>query len=464
MRAPDILFKSDGLSGYSAEGIGAWQRTACRLEKGAGEAGGCLDICINPQGNSGVGITDGQTLALVAQDHGNHPAVLQAAGFCTEHSAQARSIGYEEEVAPTLRAGTTPAAIALENHPADSRVTIEDGDTVQTLTSRMGTGGGNVPLVMAEPVTMKIRAGKEGGGKGVLCQTDKSATLSCNNDQTLFQPASFGISKEGFQGGEKANFNFAVNEEVAPTMQASGPSAVAHPDIRAYGVCSKSSHSMLSDNPNSGFYEAETSRTLDQSGGNPTCNQGGICIVEKDPAYALQGSMIGREEKNGPQGDGINEDVSFTLNTCDKHAVAQPTYAATVGSFMSVSEETAQTLMARDYKDPQIINDPQEEPLYIVRRLTPVECARLQGFPDWWCMGLGTDQPSEDEVAFWTDVFETYLQINNPNGKPKTRNQILKWLKDPHTDGAEYKLWGNGVCLNNVYFVLAGILWADGLG
>ena len=193
-------------------------------------------------------------------------------------------------------------------------------------------------------------------------------------------------------------------------------------------------------------------------------NQGGICIVEKDPTYALQGSMIGRDEKNGPQGDGINEDVSFTLNTCDKHAVAQPTYAATVGSFMSVSEETAQTLMARDYKDPQIVNDPQEEPMYIVRRLTPVECARLQGFPDWWCMGLGTEEPSEDEIAFWTDVFETYRRINNPNGKPKTRNQILKWLKAPHTDGAEYKLWGNGVCLNNVYFVLAGIVWADGLG
>ena len=427
--AGDILFKSDGLSGYSAEGFRAWQRTSCRLEEGAGETGRCLSICINPQGNSGVGITDGQTLALVAQDHGNHPAVLQAAGFCTEHSAKARSIGYEEEVSPTLRAGTTPAAIALENHPADSRVTIEEGDAIQTLTSRMGTGGGNVPLVMAEPVTMKIRCGKEGGGKGVLCQNDKSATLSCNNDQTLFQPV---------------------------------PSEL---ECKAYGVCAKTSHAMLSDNPHSGFYEAKTSRTLDQSGGNAVCsNQGGICVLSPDPAYALQGSMIGREDKNGPQGDGVNEDISFTLNTCDKHAVAQPTYAATVGGFMAASEETAQTLMARDYKDPQIVNAPAgDEPMYIVRRLTPVECARLQGFPDWWCMGLDTEEPCEDEIAFWTDVFETHRLINNPDGKPKTRNQILKWLKHPHTDGAEYKLWGNGVCLSNTFFVLAGIAWADSL-
>ena len=78
------------------------------------------------------------------------PCVMEAAGFCTEHSAKARGIGYEEETAPTLRAGVVPAAVALENHPADSRVKISEDDKVQTLTGRMGTGGGNVPLVMAE--------------------------------------------------------------------------------------------------------------------------------------------------------------------------------------------------------------------------------------------------------------------------------------------------------------------------
>ena len=254
-------------------------------------------------------------------------------------------------------------------------------------------------------------------------QTDRSATLATNNDQTLFQP-----------------------------------------EPLAFGVCAKSSHSMLSDNPHSGFYEAKTSRTLDQSGGNAVLsNQGGIAVLSPDPAYSLQGSMIGREEKNGPQGDGVNEDVSFTLNTCDKHAVAQPTYAATVGGFMAVSEETAQTLMARDYKDPQIVNDPKEEPMYIVRRLTPTECARLQGFPDWWCRGLETEEPTEEEIAFWMDVFETHRLVVTGASKPKTRKQIIKWLKAPHTDGAEYRLWGNGVCLNNTYFVLAGIAWADGL-
>jgi DNA (cytosine-5)-methyltransferase 1 len=132
-------------------------------------------------------LTEEQTGTLVAQDHGHHPAVLQSAGFSTEHSAQSRSIGYEEEKSPTLRAGVVPAAMAIENHPTDSRVKICEDGKVQTLTERMGTGGGNVPLVAEpEPMTLKIRSGKPGGGKGPLTQVNKSATLGCNNDQTLF--------------------------------------------------------------------------------------------------------------------------------------------------------------------------------------------------------------------------------------------------------------------------------------
>ena len=297
--AGEVLFKSEGLSGYTPQGFRPWQGAAGGAEDGAGEAGRRADAgsgdgryCLNPQGCSGISVTEEQAGTLVAQDHGHHPAVLQSAGFSTEHSAQSRSIGYGEEVSPTLRAGVVPAAIAVENHPADSRVKISEDGKVQALTSRMGTGGGNVPLVAEpEPVTLKIRCGKPGGGKGPLTQTNKSATLGCNNDQTLFQPVkgaacvsdagagnaepdykAYGIAKEAFSSGEKANFNFTVAEEKSPTLQTRMPHAVAKPEMRAYGVCSKSSHSMMSDNPHSGFYEAETSRTLDANGGNPTCN------------------------------------------------------------------------------------------------------------------------------------------------------------------------------------------------
>ena len=101
----------------------------------------------------------------------------------------------------------------------------------------------------------------------------------------------------------------------------------------------------------------------------------------------------------------------------------------------------------------------ETEPEYVVRRLTPTECARLQGFPDWWCAGLETDEPTEDEIEFWTAVFETHRSVMGKSSRPKSRNQIIKWLKAPHSDSAEYKMWGNGVALPNVYFVLSGIVY-----
>ena len=206
---------------------------------------------------------------------------------------------------------------------------------------------------------------------------------------------------------------------------------------------------MKSANPHVGFYEAETVRTLDGNGGNPTCNQGGTAVVE-----------------------------------C-------PVYTMTTGSFAQVAEDKAPTVLARDYKDPTAVcygigrdtfNHSKTSPFgpsvseevqptlvakgpgavqrgYTVRRLTPTECSRLQGFPDWWCSDLGTPDPTDEEVIFWTEVWETHRRIVSPSTKPKTEKQIRKWLADPHSDAAEYKMWGNGVALPCVFFVLAGIVF-----
>ena len=94
---------------------------------------------------------------------------------------------------------------------------------------------------------------------------------------------------------------------------------------------------------------------------------------------------------------------------------------------------------------------------YIVRRLTPTECARLQGFPDWWCSNLETDNPTESDIEFWREVFETHRTVISGTSKPKTDKQIIKWLKDPYSDSAIYKMWGNGIALPNALFVMQGI-------
>ena len=96
----------------------------------------------------------------------------------------------------------------------------------------------------------------------------------------------------------------------------------------------------------------------------------------------------------------------------------------------------------------------------IVRKLTPVECARLQGFPDWWCSDLETDSAdvTDEELDFWRGVFETHRQLVTHSAKAKTDRQILKWLSDPHTDATEYKMWGNGVALPCVQWIMQQIV------
>lgn len=138
-------------------------------------------------------------------------------------------------------------------------------------------------------------------------------------------------------------------------------------------------------------------------------------------------------------------------------AVAEPTYSSSKASFFTRAEkECANTLVASDYKDPPLVNDTNGTE-YIVRRLTPKGCALLQGFPMWWCDELGTENPTEEEIAEWTEVFETHRKALGRTTKPKTRNQIIKWLKNPHSDSAEYTMWGNGVALPCVVYIMLGI-------
>ena len=372
--AGEILFKSEGLSGYSKESIRSWQGTASYIADSAGEAG---TICLNDQGGNRMDVTEDITCTLRAKS--NHPpCVMDTAVF--------------------------------DNHGKDTRFSGPI-DVAPTISATYGTGGNNQPFVVENPKTYDVRFTSEG---------------------TI--------------------------------------------------------------NARSNVYESDTARTIDTSGNAPDSNQGGIAVVE---SYALQGSMIGRDDKNGPRGDGVNEEVSFTLNTVDKHAVvyaidresfncgqnyarnlgitedgisstlnaqgpsavATPTYSSSKASFFTNAEkELANTLVATDYKDPPLING-NDGIEYTVRRLTPTECARLQGFPDWWCSGLGIENPTMDDLRTWYDIFETHRKVTGSYSKAKTLKQISKWLKNPHSDSAEYKMWGNGVALPNVCFVLSGIVW-----
>lgn len=391
------------------------------------------------------------------------------------------SISSWQGSAATVRESTENAGISLmfENHGQDARYT-GPLDVSQTVLSTYGTGGNNQPFIVEDMKSFDVRLTSEGtrNARNNVYETDTSRTIDTG-----------GNSPDSNQGG------------------------VA---VVAYGICSKDSNSMKSANPKSGFYKANTSRTIDGNGGNPSCNQGGIAVIEgngtrpshkgdgykeSDIMYTLNATeqhavafadvhatlsandgpkgpssqMLGTPEENfvGEPAYGIGrpamnqgynakfsfqieEEVEPTIVAAGASGVAHPIYCTSKSSFHTIAEENlAGTLVATDYKDPPIVNEPR----YIVRRLTPTECARLQGFPDWWCDGLETENPTNEDISRWREIFETHADAMGKKTKPKSDNQIRKWLQSPHSDSAEYKMWGNGVALPNVVFVLSGIAY-----
>ena len=94
---------------------------------------------------------------------------------------------------------------------------------------------------------------------------------------------------------------------------------------------------------------------------------------------------------------------------------------------------------------------------YIVRRLTPTECARLQGFPDNWGHPDPKEGFTDEEYRFWLNVRNTHAAINGKPQKDYTKAQMLTWYNKLHTDSSEYKMWGNGISLPTALYVMQGI-------
>ena len=308
-----------------------------------------------------------------------------------------------DEVATTLCNGTRPGfttgviqPVSIENHPADSRVDIDDSGKVQTLTSRMGTGGGNVPMVM-EPVTS-------------------------------LQGSMIGRADHNGPQGD------GVNEDVSFTLNTTDRHAVV------YGISPYHSNCMKSDNPHSGYYEADTARTLDAlQCGYPGCNQGGMAVVQPilddqggsqisvrydgkcptlraeahgslpcviEPAYSIG---------NGQLNQSLTKEIAGALNCMhDQQAVCYALDVAAVDCRNATEDEHINgTLQADAYHNHNSNNVVRVR--YIVRRLTPLECERLQGYP----VG-GTD------IGEWVDS---------------------KGKKHKEADSPRYKALGNSIAL-----------------
>ncbi len=256
---------------------------------------------------------------------------------------------------------------SVENHPADSRVDIDESGKVQTLTSRMETGGGNVTMVMQ--CYSKSKRAQNNTDYETWNESETANTLNAFDvGDVRTTECVVALDRASFNQGKNAKFDFEVSEDgINSTIVAKGPSAVC------YGISSYESNAMKSSNPHSGIYEADTSRTIDCNGGNASCNQGGMVVVEEVMPQGINGDKAGTLDSSYYKGCGMRSGV-------ERDIVAVP-------------------MKTR----------------YIVRRITPLECERLQGFPDGW-----------------TDIGE-YIDTN---GKKKQSS-----------DAARYKALGNSIAL-----------------
>lgn len=223
-----------------------------------------------------------------------------------------------------------------------------------------------------------------------------------NHPQENF--VAFGIGRPAFNQGYNALYSFQIEEETAPTMVAKGPGAVATP---VYSTSKASYHTLP---------EEEIANTL-------------VASDYKDPPTAAHSFYPQMKAESQCFSTEVANTLVNGTNPGHHNEVLQPTDVD-----------------------------------YIVRRLTPSECAKLQGFPSWWCKELENPEPTEADIDEWEQIFEIFRQAISPDTKPKTRKAIEKFLKNSHSDSAEYRLWGNGISLPVVWFVLAGIRYYAELG
>lgn len=315
-----------------------------------------------------------------------YPCVLTA-GFCGNASAEARGIGYQAEYSPTIKTGTAPSVLCLNDQGGSQMHSTED--ITGTLRAQEH---GHQPLVMAT---------QQGGaeiGEGICPTITASAGMSGNNQPVLFE--NHGIDSR-----------YTGPHAVAPTMSArmgtGGNNVPLVGNPVAFSLDLKESNSMKSANPHSGCRETDVARTIDTTNPDPSKNQGGIAILQE--TICIAGNTIDREPENGGNGLGCKPDISYTITTSDRHAVCEP-YQEVVGALCRGDEKGIGSQYVSQNKC--IV-----ERRNLIRRLTPLECERLQGFPDGWTLIPGA------------------------------------------SDSARYKALGNSVAIPCVSFVLRGIAY-----
>ena len=360
--APKILFEQESLPGDPAAGRGTGQIAATAAEGGAGAAGGV------PEEAAG-GIT-----AFAANQRDE---VRDLRGVAAALSAQ-----------PGMKQQTFIAGVAAKG---DGGCFLSP-DKHTTLSSGGGQAGQGYPCILA--AAFSAGAGASAGSIGYseeIAPTLKGAASGNNMPSVLCLNA---------QGGMMGTSN-GVAGTLRAQMKGHPPLVPGEPTLfENHGIDAR----YTGPHP-----VAPTMSARYGTGGN---NQ--PLVAQKEQTFCISGNIVDREPHNGGNGFGCQENVSYTLNTADRHAIFS---RQRVDQFRE--DDVVSTQSARQHKDAtDLVCSPEQAAAKLIRRLTPLECERLQGFPDGWTALPGA------------------------------------------ADSARYKALGNSVAIPCVAYVLRGIVLA----
>jgi DNA (cytosine-5)-methyltransferase 1 len=407
--AGEILFVPQSLSGYFAARASEGQGTPADAESRSGSAGfngfrsitGSLEYaaecapCLNTTMPSNVvsdygGIGQNRRRGGVAmrpkgENRPDRPSDAVVGAFMAGQHESARSIAYNEAVSPTLKGSPS----GLNQVPC-----VVEPQIARTLTAR-GDGSPNVdggPNIVAfvQNQRAEVRdpndlAGGPAAEPGVKQQThivrpEPNCLTPWDTQQARIHTAGgLAPTLAGADGGGGRNpaglvmtephaagvhRNRAGEVSVSETADASGNNKphTVHPDV-AGTLCASGAG-------------------LNRPGGQG--NETDLCVTY--PSFCLQSNMIGRKDRNGPQGGGVNTEQSFTLGATDKHAVACLSADAAAADCRNFYEniEISGTLQSENTGGCALDSQNSVRAGYVIRRLTPLECERLMSLPDYY--------------------------------------------------------------------------------
>ena len=439
--ARKILFEREGLRGYFAEGGTPWQTTPADAERGIGADDRERKIPYTLKIRSGC--KGGGKGALIQEN-------MSATLACNndQYLFQPTAYGISAYESNSMKSSNPHSG-------------IYKADTSRTLDLNGGNPACNQGGIA---IVEKMVLDDQGGSQISVRHDGKSPTLRAEmhgNVPCVMESAGFCPEQSAKTRG------IGYEEENSPTLRAGVTPAVICKTVALEGNGQRPSHR------GDGYLVTDKSYTLnttevhgvvyavDQGGGKSqaniaenlsptlTCTHGGEPAIAIDRAFFNQGQNALYDPQTYE--DGTNPTL-----------VAKGPSAVCYGSGLD-SNNVSHTLIARmasavgTTQDNLIISDYRDITRYIVRRLTPTECARLQGFADRWGDIDKKTKFSDEEYRFWHDVRNTHAAINGRAVKEYTKKQMLTWYNKLHTDSAEYKMWGNGIALPTALYVMQGI-------